>query len=219
MIIFIVSDSYENFCQGGWLKARHTLQEIARDECLALHYTQVSLDLVRRLQPWAICGSGGSAPYDSYDILSHAAYRRVVTGAGVPQIGICRSHQLLTHYFGGRIGLMRKLKPDEPDAASYSPGYFKEWGVCPVRVVENDPLFAGCGKIIRVHQAHAWEVKRIGAGFMLLAGSVDCKVQAVRHRRQPIYGVQFHPEVRHAAYPDGVRILENFFKFARAWRG
>lgn len=219
MILLIVTDSYENFCKGGWLKARNTFQEIAQDDCLTMHYTQASLDVIQRLQPWAICGSGGCAPYDSYGILDCAAYRRLVTESDVPQLGICRSHQLLAHYFGGRIGRMRKLKPDEPDPAEYCPGYFKEWGVCPVRVIRDDPLFAGCAKIIRVRQAHAWEVKRPGKGFARLAESPACAVQAVRHRRQPIYGVQFHPELRQAAYPDGVRILKNFFKIARAWRG
>ncbi len=218
MIIFIVTDSYDNFCKGGWLKARNTLQDIARDDCLVMHYTQATLDTVQRIRPRAICGSGGCAPYDSYDILDCAAYRRLVTESAIPQLGICRSHQLLAHYFGGRIGRMRKLKPDETDLAEYSPGYFKEWGVCPVRVIKDDPLFAGCGKTIRVRQAHAWEVKRPGAGFVRLAESPHCAVQAVRHRQLPIYGVQFHPEFRQAAYPDGLRILKNFFKFARARR-
>ncbi len=218
MILFIITDSYENFCKGGWLKARNTFQEIARDDCLAMHYTQASLDVVQRLRPWAICGSGGCAPYDSYDILDCAAYKRLVTESDIPQLGICRSHQLLAHYFGGRIGRMRKLKTDEPDLAEYCPGYCKEWGVCPVRVIRDDPLFAGCAKIIRVRQAHAWEVKRIGKEFVRMAESENCGVQAVRHRRKPIYGVQFHPELLQAAYPDGLRILKNFFKIARARR-
>ena len=113
---------------------------------------------------------------------------------------------------------MRKLKPHEADPTSYHPGYFKEWGVYPVRIVKADPLFRGLGKLIRVQEYHYWEVKRLGPELQLLASSQHCQVQAFRHRTKPIYGTQFHPEAFSEAYRDGATVLQNFFAVARTHR-
>lgn len=219
MILFVITDSYDNFLKGGWLKARNTLEDIARDACVVLHFTQVNEAIVQRLRPWAICHSGGNAPYKSYDVLTRAAYRRVVTAANVPQLGLCRGHQVLAHFFGGRIGVMRRLRPNEPDSIpSYFPGFLKEQGVYPVRILRPDALFQGCGKTIRVSESHFSEVKKLGPELICLARSQECKIQAFRHVTKPVYGVQFHPEVETEAYPDGMRVLKNFFRIARSKR-
>src|SRR5205823_14364955 len=44
--------------------------------------------------------------------------------------------------------------------------------------------------------------------FEPLASTPTCPVAAVRHRRRPVFGLQFHPEVSHT--PEGRRILHNF---------
>lgn len=41
-------------------------------------------------------------------------------------------------------------------------------------------------------------------------------ISSFRHRSKPLFGVQFHPEVRHT--PDGIRILDNFLRIAGASR-
>ena len=60
-----------------------------------------------------------------------------------------------------------------------------------------------------------WEVKELGPDLRLLAISRDCRVQAFVHRSRPVYGTQFHPETPLKAYPDGFRVLRNFFRLAR----
>ena len=69
--------------------------------------------------------------------------------------------------------------------------------------------------MIRVQQFHRSEIKTLGRDLVLLAGTDECPVQAFVHRRRPLYGVQFHPEEATADYPDGLRILRNFFRIAR----
>jgi GMP synthase (glutamine-hydrolysing) len=44
--------------------------------------------------------------------------------------------------------------------------------------------------------------------FQPLAETDTCPYAAVKHRRLPIYGLQFHPEVTHT--PEGRKVLENF---------
>ena len=219
MILFVVADSYENYGRGGsFFAIARTLEKLAGDTCVMLHYTQLAPELLARLQPWAVCHSGASADYREYDVMKNRTYRAVVKQLTVPQIGFCGGHQILAHYFGSTVRPIRRLRPDEPDPAPHRPGVFKEWGVYPVRLLRQDPLFAGLGKVIRVQEYHTWEVKRLGRDLVRLAATAACQVQAFRHRLKPIYGTQFHPEQSLEAYPDGIRLLENFFKLARAHR-
>ena len=92
---------------------------------------------------------------------------------------------------------------------------FKEFGVWPVEIVAEDPLFEGVGNPILVRESHRSEIKQLPDGFRLLASSADCRIQAMVHETLPLYGTQFHPESRLEHYLDGHRIVANFFRIAR----
>jgi GMP synthase-like glutamine amidotransferase len=217
MILYIVTDTYEKYLSDpGWFWTRNTLERIAGDACVVLHYKQVNLEMVEHLRPWAICHSGGSTDYANYDVLEELAYRQLVWEAKAAQIGFCGGHQILACFFGSQIGPMRRLRSDEPDPAPYSPGFYKEWGIYPIQIIKEDPLFANCGEIVRVQEYHYWEVKQLGQDLELLASSQECRVQAFRHRAKPIYGTQFHPEQSREPYLDGEIILRNFFLVAKS---
>lgn len=219
MILFIVTDTHESYRNGtGWARTCRVLEDAAADACVMLHFKQVTRDALAGIRPWAICHSGASTDYREYDVLTDRNYRNIVRETDVAQIGFCGGHQIIARFFGSTLGAMRRLRRGEPDPAPYRPGYFKEWGVYPVRVMAQDPLFRGCGKTIRVQEYHYWEVKRLGPALRRLASSADCRVQAFRHRTKPIYGTQFHPEQSPDAYPDGTKILRNFFRLAKAHR-
>jgi len=52
-------------------------------------------------------------------------------------------------------------------------------------------------------------------GFMNMASTTECRVQAIKHRQKPIYGTQFHPESYDDQHQDGKTVLNNFFRIAR----
>lgn len=217
MIWYVVTDSEENYRRSSaFYYHKFVLERIAEDCCLILHYKQVNYKLFSEHRPWVICHSGGSSMYDDYDVLQTEDYCSSITQWDVPQIGFCGGHQIISVQFGSKIGPMRLLKQDEPDLnPGYCPGQYKEWGVYPVSIVQNDPLFEGLGPVIKVQEYHSWEVKELGSELVLLASSDGCKVQAFVHSKKPVYGVQFHPEQSSDHYPDGFRILQNFFHIAR----
>ncbi len=218
MILFIITDNPANSRGGGFWVAKHTLEDLAGDLCVVVRYNQVTPELLAALKPWAICHSGGGAVYSEYDVLQHAPYRWLATEYDAPQIGFCGGHQILAHFFGSTLDHMGPVREDEPDLnPGYHAGLFKEWGVLPVRIVRQDPLFDGLGEVIRVQEYHMDEVKELGPDLELLASSARCRVQAFKHRAKPIYGTQFHPEQSPDTYPDGRRLLQNFFRFARAY--
>lgn len=218
MILYVITDTaarYRKDSGAGWFRISRLLEKLSGAPCLMLHYKQISIDLLAAIRPWAICHSGNTTDFSEYDVLENKKYRQVILDYNAAQIGFCGGHQIMAYFFGSTLGPMRRLKPNEPDISPYSPGYFKEWGIYPVRIVAKDPLFAGCGNIIRVQEYHRDEVKKLGAPLKLLASSAECRVQAFRHREKPLYGTQFHPEQSPKNFPAGLKILKNFFRIAK----
>ena len=56
--------------------------------------------------------------------------------------------------------------------------------------------------------SHYDEVKELPKDFIRLAHSDNCKIEAMRHKKLDIFGVQFHPEVWHTEH--GEKIMKNF---------
>ena len=217
MILYVVMETAEKYRTGNWHLQRLVMEKASGDFCLTVHYKQLNRTMLAELQPRAIVYSGSSTPFEEYDVRQTLAYREIVLKSGIPQLGICGGHQLASEFFGCTLGVMRRTRASDPDNnPKYHPGEYKEWGVYPVRVVRRDPLFTGLGKVIKVQQFHRSEIKKTSPDVVVLASSPACRVQAFRHRIQPFYGVQFHPEEATEAYPDGFRILRNFFAWAAA---
>jgi len=129
----------------------------------------------------------------------------LVRNSDLPTLGICFGHQLLCWSLGAEVG-RRKHEA------------FK--GFAKIRVLVPDGLFSGSEKdsTVPLAENHYDYVKKRSldkAGFVLLADSRSCKVEAVRHKSKPFYGVQFHPErieVNGESHPEGHRIIENFYR-------
>lgn len=211
------------------------LEELAAVPCLVQHYRRVSLARLKKWGIHALIISGNASDWESYPAGAFDALFEIIREAAVPILGICGGHQLIAMAHGAKAGPIRPLAPEGGAAAGPGgEGYFKEWGFLPVEVVHPDPLFEGLGEHPVFLEMHYWEVKELPADFVLLASSPDCRVQAVRHRRKPLYGVQFHPEayilpdqryrsllVRivypegyDQAQPDGEVLLRNFLRVA-----
>jgi len=108
-----------------------------------------------------------------------------------PILGECVGMQLMALHFGGSAG----------------PAEVPEYGLSQLKVVDEDDLFRGLPKEFLVWESHNDEVKKV-LGFTVLALSDNCKIQAIKHVKRPLYGVQFHPEVNNTEH--GSEILRNF---------
>ena len=56
--------------------------------------------------------------------------------------------------------------------------------------------------------SHGDEIDSLGNGFEIIAKSSNDVIAAIHHKDQPLYGVQFHPEVMHTL--EGETIISNF---------
>ncbi|PUA34393.1 MAG: GMP synthase (glutamine-hydrolyzing) [Candidatus Terraquivivens tikiterensis] len=122
----------------------------------------------------------------------------------VPVLGICYGHQLIARAFGGEV----------------EHGSLMEYGRTSVRIVERDVLFMDVPEQFVAWMSHADSVVRVPPGFNVLALTERGAVAAMRHAERPVYGVQFHPEVRHTQMGSAIlkRFLADVCGFRCDWR-
>ena len=115
----------------------------------------------------------------------------------IPILGICLGHQLIAKTFGGKVGK----------------GKIGGFAEVTIRIIKSDPLFDGLPKEIKVWASHNDEVKEVTNELNILAESEICKIEALKHKKRPIYGLQWHPEVYHTEY--GKDIYKNFIEICK----
>ena len=111
---------------------------------------------------------------------------------GIPILGICYGMQLSCEALGGSVD-------NTPS---------REYGPATCRIGKADQLFAGLPTQIDVWMSHGDQISSVSDDFETLAMTGTCPYAAIRHRRLPVFGIQFHPEVTHT--PLGGQLLKNF---------
>jgi len=120
--------------------------------------------------------------------------------AKFPILGMCLAHQLMAMHYGGSAG----------------PAETPEFGKMEIAVNKNSPLFRGLPKNFVVWESHNDEVKILPKEFEIFASSKTCKIQAIQHKKKPIFGLQFHPEVEDTQF--GAEIFSNFVAICRKFK-
>ncbi|MCO4468714.1 bifunctional GMP synthase/glutamine amido transferase [Streptococcus infantarius subsp. infantarius] len=160
---------------------------------------KITAEEVRAINPIGIVLSGG--PNSVYADNAFGIDEEIFE-LGIPILGICYGMQLLTDRLGG------KVVPAGQTGNS-------EYGQSTLRLKANSKLFADTPDEQTVLMSHGDAVTEIPEGFHLVGDSADCPYAAIENTEKNIYGIQFHPEVRHSVY--GNDILRNFaFKICGA---
>lgn len=151
------------------------------------YYTPLSHILARK--PKGIVFSGGPA-----SVYGPGAPRvdPAIYQCGIPILGICYGMQLMAHDLGGRV----------EEATG------KEYGKTMLEVVGGDPLFKNLPTTMQVWMSHGDYISAAPPGFQVTARSPYTPVAAMSDNRRKLYGVQFHPEVKHT--PLGQEIIRRF---------
>jgi GMP synthase (glutamine-hydrolysing) len=134
--------------------------------------------------------SGG--PMSVYD-KNAPVFNKDILGINIPKLGICYGHQLIAQNLGGEV----------------SPGKVKEYGISNLQITKSDsPLFKNIPENSLAWMSHGDSVSKLPDGFSTIARTSDCEFAGVENTEKKIYGIQFHPEVRHTEFGD--KFLENF---------
>jgi len=117
---------------------------------------------------------------------------RALTGT-MPVLGVCLGHQALAEAFGGRVVRHRPVHGKTSEVRH-----------------DGGAPFAGLPERFEATRYHSLVVEQVSlpAELQVSAWTDDGVIMGLRHRRQPTYGVQFHPES--VLTVEGKRLLGNF---------
>ena len=111
----------------------------------------------------------------------------------LPVLGICYGAQFISHTLGGRV--------EKADSREYGRAHLQTFN-------KENPLFKGFTDNSQVWMSHGDTITAIPEGFECIASTADVKYAAYASKEQPVWAVQFHPEVFHTV--QGTQLLKNF---------
>lgn len=155
-----------------------------------LHDHEISIEEIKKMNPKGIILSGG--PNSVYEEGSFTVDPEIFN-LGVPVLGICYGMQLMTKLLGGSVERANE----------------REYGKAIINA-QTHSLFTKLPEEQTVWMSHSDKVITIPQGFEVIANSPSCKYAAIENKERQLYGVQFHPEVRHSEY--GNDLLRNFIR-------
>lgn len=140
----------------------------------------IDIDGVRALRPSHVIFSPG--PGHPADPARVGVCRAILDelGRDVPILGVCLGHQMIVSAYGGSV--IRA-----PEVMHGKTSYVHH---------EGDGILAGLPRPFEAMRYHSLvaDPAKIPACLEVTARCKDGTVMAVRHRQNPVHGVQFHPE-------------------------
>jgi anthranilate synthase/aminodeoxychorismate synthase-like glutamine amidotransferase len=188
--MLLVIDNYDSFT---WNLVQF-LGELGADP-LVRRNDEVGLDEIAALAPERIVISPGPCTPAEAGV-SVDVVRRF--GAALPILGVCLGHQAIGEAYGGRVVRARRTMHGKLSPIAHT----------------GAGLFEGLPPRLTVTRYHSLviEPESLPAELEVVAWTDEegwgDEIQAVRHRRHPVWGVQFHPES--IASEGGKALLANF---------
>ena len=138
--------------------------------------------------------SGG--PLNVYQ-LNNNLFDNKILKLGIPILGICFGHQILSKFNGGKVKQSKH----------------REFGLTNIHKRNNSLLIKNFfnKKTKKVWMSHADQVTKLPKNFRVIASSENSKFAIVENKIKNFFGVQFHPEVTHTE--NGKKIISNFIFF------
>ncbi len=149
----------------------------------------ISYEEILAKKPNAIILTGGPA---SVHVADAPACDPRIFSMGIPVLGICYGMHLMAQTLGGEV----------------QASDLREYGRAQLMINGDNKLFKGIASPTQVWMSHGDSIITIPDGFGISASTNNCSVAAFSSPSANLYGVQFHPEVRHTI--EGMKILGNF---------
>ncbi len=111
----------------------------------------------------------------------------------LPVLGICYGAQFIASQNGGKV--------EKTDTREYGRAHLMQFDA-------ENPLFKGFKENSQVWMSHGDTITAIPADCRAIASTADVKFAAYASESNPLWAVQFHPEVYHTE--QGKQLLQNF---------
>jgi GMP synthase (glutamine-hydrolysing) len=132
------------------------------------------------------------SPYSVHDPEAFQVDLRRFIGR-LPVLGICYGAQYLSHSQGGKV--------EKADSREYGRAHLEQFDTA-------NPLLAGLKERTQVWMSHGDTITAIPEGYHTIASTANVLHAAYAADNQPVWAVQFHPEVYHTE--EGLTLLRNF---------
>jgi para-aminobenzoate synthetase component 2 len=187
--VILLIDNYDSFTYNLY----HYLGELGTT-VEVLRNNKVSLDDIEGMRPEKIVISPGPCtPKEagiSCDLISRFAER-------IPILGVCLGHQCIGSAFGGEIVRAPSIMHGKLSEVSH----------------DSQTIFRSIKNPFPAMRYHSLVIdpNRLPAELSVSARTADNVIMAVRHKRFPVEGVQFHPES--ILTDEGKKLLKNFLDY------
>ncbi|SJM71519.1 glutamine-hydrolyzing GMP synthase [Gulosibacter sp. 10] len=141
----------------------------------------ITAEEVRAKDPIAIILSGGPASVYTHDA---AKFDAQVFELGIPTLGICYGFQTMAAALGGAVEETGKRENGHTEISLTDAG-------------TASPLFTGQSSQQIAWMSHRDAVSKAPEGFEVYASSASTEIAAFGDEARKLYGVQWHPEVKH----------------------
>jgi anthranilate synthase/aminodeoxychorismate synthase-like glutamine amidotransferase len=184
MILLI--DNYDSFVYN---LARY-VRELGEEPLVRRHDAMTVEEIVALAPSHIIISPGPCSPTEAG--ISTEVVRRV--GPHIPILGVCLGHQCIGAAYGAEI--VRAGRPMHGKTSRVHHG--------------GAGLFHGLPNPFLATRYHSLVIApaSVPAGLEVTATSEDGEIMAVQHARDPVYGVQFHPES--VLTEHGYRLVDHF---------
>lgn len=188
--MILVIDNYDSFTY-------NLVQYIGElgGEPLVRRNDEIAVDEIERRAPAGIVVSPGPGVPDGAGISLDLV--RQLSGS-IPILGVCLGHQAIAQAFGGRIIPAERLMHGKTSPVAHDGrGVFLNLP-SPMTAMRYHSLIVDPGAVPGELEVTAWTSDSPGGQ----------EIMGLRHRSEPVFGVQFHPES--VGTEVGMRLMENF---------
>jgi anthranilate synthase/aminodeoxychorismate synthase-like glutamine amidotransferase len=191
--MILVIDKYDSFTYN----LVQYLGELGADVVVKRN-DEITVDQVGELDPdGLVLSPGPCAPAQAG--ITVAVIQRY--GEHIPTLGVCLGHQAIGEAYGGEVVRAGKVMHGKTSRIEH----------------DGTGVFAGLPSPMEVMRYHSLVVEPSSLPDCLevvaVASNNREEIHGVRHRKHPVYGVQFHPES--VMTPNGKQLLRNFLELTR----
>lgn len=182
--MILIIDNYDSFTYNLYQQI-----ESLGKKCLVYKHNEISIAEIEKLDPEKIVISPGpKRPEDSG--ISREVVQKFYTKK--PILGVCLGHECIGQIFCSKIVHAKKIMHGKTSKINHG----------------KDKLFKGVKNPFEAARYHSLVIDKTPEEFELIAWTNNNEIMAIKHRKYPLYGVQFHPES--FLTPDGNKIMKNF---------
>lgn len=169
-------------------------------EPVVFRNNKITVNEIKKMQPDGIVLSPG--PGHPADKKSFGICGDIIGSVGpkIPVLGVCLGHQGIVHVYGGKVINARVVRHGKTSKIKY---------------LDNE-LFGKLSNPFVATRYHSLVASRENFPTCLQVTAIsldDSEIMGLKHKKYPIYGVQFHPES--VLTKNGYHILKNFIEILK----